>query len=105
MATAPKKVVGRPFQKGADPRRNLGGRPKAILTAALLATLTEADAEAIMTQVIVDAKAGDLQAIAMLWDRLEGKAIGRNEAGAPGEFTGLEDKPLEEIIELAQRRA
>jgi hypothetical protein len=100
MATAPKKIVGRPFQKGADPRRNPGGRPKALLTAALSATLTEADARLIMQQVITDAKGGDLQAIQMLWDRLEGKAIGRNESGQPGEFTGLEDLPLAELLAL-----
>jgi hypothetical protein len=104
MATAPKRIVGKPFQKGDDPRRNRAGRPKALLTAALAETLTDDDARAIMKQVILDARGGDLQAIAMLWDRLEGKPIGRNEQGAPGEFTGLEDKPLAELIDLAQRR-
>lgn len=105
MATAAKRVVGRPFQPGHDPRRNRAGRPKALLTQALAETMTEVDARAIMAQVIADAKTGDLQAIAMLWDRLEGKAIGRQESGTPGEFTGLEDKSLGELIDLAKRRA
>lgn len=86
MSTAPKRVVGKPFQKGVDPRRNAGGRPKTILTAALSETLTAADATAIMKVVIAQAKSGDLQAVAMVWDRLEGKAIARAENGQPGDF-------------------
>lgn len=98
MATAPKRIVGKPFQKGADPRRNRAGRPKALLTTALSAILTEADARAIMKQVIDDAKAGDIQAIAMLWDRLEGKAVARAENGQPGDFDlELDDSERERL--------
>ena len=87
MATASaKRVIGRPFQKGDDPRRNRAGRPKALLTAAIAEALTDADAKKIIGVVIEQAKAGDLQAVGMLWDRLEGKAIGRNENGQPGDF-------------------
>lgn len=105
MATAKKRVVGRPFQKGDDPRRNVGGRPKAVLSHALAAEMTEDDAQAILRAVVAKAKKGDLVAIAMLWDRSEGKAVARNESGAPGEFTGLEETPMAELIDLAQRRA
>lgn len=85
MDTATRRVVGRPFQKG-DPRINRGGRPKAILTHALMATMSEDDAAKILKGVVALAKNGDLQAVQMLWDRLEGKPIGRNENGDPGAF-------------------
>ena len=84
META-RKLVGKPFQKG-DARINRGGRPKQMLTKALAETLTDADAKAITLKVIGLAKAGDLQAAQMVWDRLEGKAIARNEDGKPGDF-------------------
>ena len=103
META-RKAPGRPFQKG-DPRINRGGRPKALLTKAVSETLTDDDATAIIRQVISQAKDGDLQAVAMLWDRLEGKAIGRNESGQPGDFTGLEDIPTADLLKLVRRQA
>jgi hypothetical protein len=84
META-RKLVGKPFQKG-DARINRGGRPKQLLTKALAETLTDADAKAITLKVIALAKAGDLQAAQMVWDRLEGKAIARAENGQPGDF-------------------
>lgn len=92
METAPRKLRGRPFQKG-DARINRGGRPKQLLTSAIAETLTSEDSKAIVTKVIAMAKAGDLQAAQMLWDRLEGKAIARNENGSPGEF----DEALDDV--------
>jgi len=85
MSTTPKRVVGRPFQKG-DPRINRGGRPPALLSKAMQAVVSDEDAEAIMKRVLAAAKKGDLQAIQMLWDRMEGKAVARNEQGQPGAF-------------------
>ena len=67
--------------------------------------MTEEDARAILEKVVEKALAGDLAAVQMLWDRSEGRAIGRNESGQPGEFTGLEDRDMGELIELAQWRA
>lgn len=74
-----------------------------MLTTALAETLTDDDAKVIMRKAIAKAKEGDLQAIAMLWDRLEGKAIGRNESGNPGEFTGLEDLSTPDLLKLIKR--
>lgn len=101
--TARKRGPGRPFPKGVS--GNPGGRRKSLLSDAMTKRLTPESAEQIMGQVVAAAGKGEPWAIAMLWDRSEGKAIGRNESGAPGEFTGLEDKPIAELIELAQRRA
>ena len=105
MPTAKRRGPGKPFQPGDDPRRNRGGRPKALLTQAITDTLTVEDASAIISRVIADAKAGDLQAVQMLWDRMEGKAVARQEQGGPGEFTGLEDVPTEELIRLVRKPA
>lgn len=95
----------KPFVKGHDPRRNVGGRPKAVLSHALLATMSDADAEDILKVVVAAAKKGDLQAVQMLWDRSEGKAIARQESGNPGDFTGLEDVPTADLIELMRKPA
>jgi len=104
MDTAPKRVVGKPFQKGADPRRNAGGRPPALLTKAMQSVVTDADAEAIMKRVLTAAKKGDLQAVQMLWDRMEGKAVARNEQGEPGAF-GLDLSDVDtDAIKAALRR-
>lgn len=85
METATRKLRGKPFEKG-DPRINRGGRPKQLLTRAVADTLTEEDSRKIIGKVIAKAKQGDLQAVQMLWDRLEGKAIARAENGQPGDF-------------------
>lgn len=102
---AQKRVPGRPFQKGDDPRRNRGGRPPALLTKAMQSVVTDADAEAILKRVLAAAKKGDLQAVQMIWDRMEGKAVARNEQGEPGSFTGLEDRPTEELLRLVEKTA
>lgn len=99
---AARKLVGKPFAKG-DPRINRGGRPRQLLTKAIADTMTEADAKSIVAVVIKQAKGGDLQAVQMLWDRMEGKAIARKEQGEPGEFTGLEDRPTEELLRIVEK--
>lgn len=104
MADTVKRMPPKPFVKG-DPRINRGGRPKKLLTKAISEILTDEDAASIVRVVMEQAKKGDLQAVQMLWDRLEGKAITRNENGAAGEFTGLEDVPTEELIRLVRKPA
>ena len=78
---------GRPFRPGYDPRRNPGGRPRDPLTADLRAQLTDEEIATLNRTLIAYAKAGNLKAIALIYDRLEGKAVARQEAGDPGEFT------------------
>lgn len=92
-----KPVPPKPFVKG-DPRINRGGRPKPILTQALMATMTEGDASVILKSVIAQAKAGEAWAVQMLWDRIEGKPVARNEDGKPGDFDA--DLEPEEISDL-----
>jgi hypothetical protein len=100
--TARRRGPGRPFVTG-DQRINRGGRRPHILTAALQRQLSDAEADQIMASVIEKAKLGDLQAVAMLWDRLEGKAVARNESGEPGSFTGLEDVPTAELLAFVKK--
>jgi hypothetical protein len=59
---------------------------------------TPEDIDAIVRTLIDLARAGNLQAIQMIWDRLEGKVVARQEQGDPGAFTGLEDVPTEELV-------
>ena len=65
---------------------NPGGRPRDVLTAVLRRQLTPEDAEAIMATLVAEAKAGNLKALEIIYDRLEGKAVQRNEHGEPGDF-------------------
>lgn len=90
------------FSKDRQPENKR--RPDPLL-AALKGKMTSEKAEALAEVILQKALSGDLAAAQMVWDRLEGKAIGRQEQGSPGDFTGLEDKPIAELIDLAQRRA
>lgn len=83
---------------------NPGGRRKPLLSDAMFKRLTPESADKIMEQIHLHAEKGEPWAIQMLWDRSEGKAVGRTEQGEPGDFTGLEDTPTDELIDLAQRR-
>ncbi len=83
----------RPFKRG-QPSPNPGGRPKDVLTPALRRMLTVEDAEKLAMSLIARAKAGDVKAATLIWDRLEGKAVARSESGEPGAF---EDVDLSEF--------
>lgn len=100
---ARKRGPGRPFQKGVS--GNPGGRRRSLLSDAMFKHMTPESAEQIMGQVVAAASKGEAWAITMLWDRSEGKAVGREESGAPGEFTGLEDVPTTELLKMIQRTA
>lgn len=96
MTTA-RKVVGRPFQKGDDPRRNTHG-PRALpVTRALAMKMTDVDAEKIAAMAIERALAGDPWFVQFVTERLEGKAIARNENAGPGDFADLADVDTEQL--------
>jgi hypothetical protein len=78
----------------ANPR-NPGGRPPQPIRAALM---RKADGEAldkIVEVALSQAQAGDAQARQWVADRLEGKAVARNESGDVGDY----DIPLAAIRE------
>jgi hypothetical protein len=91
----------RPFPKGQS--GNPGGRPKAVATRALRAEITDEDLRAIWRRCIDQAKAGDDRARQTILDRLEGRAVQRNEDGEPGPFDSLEDVDTE-VLRKALRR-
>jgi hypothetical protein len=102
MTAAPKRVVGRPFQKGQS--GNPGGRRPAVLSRAVFSKLTDTQAEKIAAELIEKATAGDLQAIGMLWERIEGKVPNKNENGQPGDFDLDLDDVSSDVIRAALKR-
>jgi hypothetical protein len=74
----------RPIKPGE--RRNPSGRPADLLSKALRRRLSKEDAERIADVLIAEAMAGNLKAIEIIWDRLEGKPVARQEHGEPGDF-------------------
>lgn len=86
MVAVKRAPRGKPFSKGDDPRRNPAGRPRAVATAILRRVITEDDLESMWLATIKDAIDGDKDARRDILDRLEGKAVARNESGDPGDF-------------------
>lgn len=72
------------FQPGQS--GNPGGRPKDTLLAALKKKLTREQAEELVGVLVTRALAGDMKALEMIWDRMAGKVVGREEIGGPGAF-------------------
>ena len=85
METAPKRVVGRPFPPGQSGNPN--GRARDPLLAALRRRLTPEQAVELMEVLVTRAAAGDMKAMEMIWDRMAGKVVGREEVGGPGAFS------------------
>jgi hypothetical protein len=77
---------------------NPGGRLKDPLTRKLREKLSEEDLDTILGTVIAFAKAGKPEFVHMIWDRIEGKAVARQEQGDPGAFSDLAHVPSEELI-------
>jgi hypothetical protein len=107
MATANVPPVDTRFKKGQS--GNPAGRPKHILTAALRGTITDADMTAMAKKLIDRAKKGDLHAMAMVWDRLEGRPVQRNENSGPDggpqefehKFEQLSDDQIVDVLKAA----
>jgi hypothetical protein len=76
VSSRPRKVVGRPFPKGVS--GNPSGKRKGTvsLTASLKRLLSRDDAERIAKRLVALAKAGDLQAVKLLLDRIDGPQTG-----------------------------
>jgi hypothetical protein len=77
---------------------NPGGRLRDPVTRRLREKLTPEDLDTILDTVIAFAKAGKAEYVQMIWDRLDGKPVVRQEAGDPGAFDDLADVPSEELI-------
>lgn len=77
----------RPFPKGQS--GNPGCRKPDLISRAVREQLDEKTAADLVRVLIARALSGDLKAMELLWDRTEGKAIARTEAGDPASFTGI----------------
>jgi hypothetical protein len=69
-----------------------------LILAALRERMTEEAVGALADVALAKALAGDIRFFELLWDRLAGKVVARQEQGDPGAFTGLEDVPTEELV-------
>lgn len=72
------------FRPGAS--GNPGGRPKDPLLHALRRKMTAKQANELTAILLARALDGDLKAIEMIWDRVGGKPVARQEQGEPGAF-------------------
>lgn len=74
-----------PFVRGQS--GNPGGRPRDPLLHALRKKLTAKQAGALMDVLVKQALSGDMKSMEMIWDRVAGKPIAREEQGRPGDFS------------------
>jgi len=84
---------------------NPSGRPKNRLTDALRAAATDERSRQLAEKLWSMALRGNLQAISILLDRLEGKAVARQEQGTPGDFRWLDEfstEALKETLKIIQ---
>lgn len=86
VVAAKKAPRGVPFQKGTDPRRNLGGRRPSRATQALHEAIKDNDLVAMWRSGMAAAQGGDAKWAALIAAYLDGKPVGREENGQPGDF-------------------
>ena len=74
-----------PFKPGQS--GNPRGKAPDPLLRALRKRLTTKQADELTTVLLDRARDGDMKALEMIWDRIAGKAVARQEQGGPGEFS------------------
>ena len=101
----------KPFQKGADPRRNMKGRPKVLppldklLNEVLGSDLGEkSQAEVVLDSLLARAKKGDVRAAEILLDRAYGKPKQQIEnTNHNYDMTALTPEKVKELEELKKK--
>lgn len=94
-----------PWPKGVS--GNPGGRPKKLFSQAMEKALTPDRADRILATLLAQAEQGNLEAAKLLWGRLEGSEIKRQEEGTPGAFDAaaeIPDDALRRLVDLASKR-
>jgi hypothetical protein len=98
--------TGRPgtFQKGHDPRRNLGGRKPSRATQALHEAITDGDLVTMWKAGIREAKAGNEKWAALIAAYFDGKPVARQEDGKPGDFgLDLNEWSVDDLERVAKK--
>lgn len=75
----------RPWQSGQS--GNPKGKAPDPLLRQLRKKLTASEAGELVEILLSKARDGDLKALEMIWDRIAGKPVAREEQGGPGAFT------------------
>ncbi len=71
----------RPVKGGPSP--NPSGRPKDILTQALRRLVDDDEAKQLMRALLAECRDGNVKAMALAWERLEGKVTDKHELSGP----------------------
>ena len=84
------KPRGKPFERGHDPRRNMSGVRHRPSTAALYEAASDEALEKMWAAGLARAIAGDVKWASLISHYLDGKPLGREERGHPGEFQRID---------------
>jgi Family of unknown function (DUF5681) len=76
----------RPAWRAGESGNPRGARPDPLLHA-LRRKMTAKQAQQLMAVLLERALDGDMKAMEMIWDRMAGKPIARQEQGEPGDFS------------------
>ncbi len=84
------KPRGKPFERGHDPRRNTSGVRHRPSTAALYEAASDEDLQRMWVSGLGRAIGGDVRWASLICTYLDGKPLGREERGSPGEFNRID---------------